>query len=93
MVWRGVPQQPGDTTSEPGRIELDYAKTIPSNRDENNSVTVRYVAGYGTATSDVPELAKQYVYMWCMASHCRRPPLDDEQRAMDALVDLLRYGL
>lgn len=45
-----------DTISEPGRLEPAYNETWPTNvRTQNNAVTVKFTAGYGTTTTDVPE--------------------------------------
>tara|TARA_R110002020_G_scaffold29444_2_gene92826 strand:- start:1841 stop:2782 length:942 start_codon:yes stop_codon:yes gene_type:complete len=43
-----------DTNSEQGRIVLAYDKTYPAVRDVIGNVEVRFVAGYGTARTDVP---------------------------------------
>lgn len=44
-----------DTKNQPGRIEPSYGNSWPSTRDEMNTVTVTYKAGYGDAATDVPE--------------------------------------
>lgn len=44
-----------DTIMEPGRISLAYEQTWPQTRSIENAVTIVYVAGYGVATTDVPE--------------------------------------
>lgn len=43
-----------DTTSEPGRVALAYNQSWPATRGDINAVTVTFVAGYGTARTDVP---------------------------------------
>jgi len=43
-----------DIRREPGRLYPAYSKSWPSVRNQNNAVTVRYVAGYGAAASNVP---------------------------------------
>lgn len=43
-----------DTISEPGRIKLADQQSWPSTRADYNAVIVTFVAGYGTAASDVP---------------------------------------
>ncbi len=50
-----------DTTSEPGRIGLATGKSWPTPRGEIGDIEIIYVAGYGTAASDVPEGAKQAI--------------------------------
>ena len=45
-----------DTDSEPGRVTLKYGKSWPSDTLwPNNPIKVRYVAGYGSSGSDVPQ--------------------------------------
>lgn len=45
-----------DTVSQPGRLEPAYQESWPSNvRVQNNTVTIKFTAGYGTASTDVPE--------------------------------------
>lgn len=48
-----------DTSKEPGRIAEAFDKTWPETRAQVNAVTVRYKAGYGTASTDVPETIRQ----------------------------------
>lgn len=48
-----------DADSNPGRIVLAYGKSWPTVRDQINNVTITFVAGYGTATTDVPEPLRQ----------------------------------
>lgn len=52
-----------DTNTTPGRIVLDDTATWPSTDDRPNAVTITYVAGYGDASSDIPEDIKQAVYL------------------------------
>lgn len=42
-----------DTSSEPGRVTPVFGGTWPTPRQQSNSVTIRFVAGYGSA-DDVP---------------------------------------
>ena len=44
-----------DVSSEPARITPAYDEDFPDTRAEANAVTVTYVAGYGDATTDIPE--------------------------------------
>ena len=44
-----------DSASEPGRITPAWGESWPSTRSVTGAVTVRFVAGYGTNPSDVPE--------------------------------------
>lgn len=92
QTW-GTANYDVDTTSEPGRIRLAYAANTPAIRDVNNAVTVRYVAGYGADATTVPQLAKQWIYLWCQAAYCRRPPLPEERDAMQAIQVTLSYGI
>lgn len=51
-----------DTVSEPGRVALAYGYSWPTARTQNNSIKVRYVTGYGLATS-VPDGIKHWMLM------------------------------
>lgn len=51
-----------DTVSEPGRVALAYDYSWPTARNQNNSIKVRYVAGYGLAAS-VPDGIKHWMLM------------------------------
>ena len=43
-----------DTDTEPGRISLAFNQSGPDIREQNNAVVVTFVAGYGSAATDVP---------------------------------------
>lgn len=49
-----------DAKSQPARITPAYGVTWPSVRDQTNSVTVRFVAGYGAASA-VPDCIKTWI--------------------------------
>jgi uncharacterized phiE125 gp8 family phage protein len=45
-----------DSVSQPARLEPAYNEMWPGNvRAQNNAVTLKFTAGYGTYSSDVPE--------------------------------------
>tara|TARA_R110000868_G_scaffold29889_25_gene111156 strand:+ start:3717 stop:4304 length:588 start_codon:yes stop_codon:yes gene_type:complete len=48
-----------DARRQPGRITPAYGEVWPVTRGTTNAVTVRFVAGYGAAGSDVPEDIRQ----------------------------------
>lgn len=50
------------TTPTPGRISLGYEKSWPDTREQDEAVTITYVAGYGAAES-VPASIKQAILM------------------------------
>jgi uncharacterized phiE125 gp8 family phage protein len=53
-----------DTTSTPGRLQFKRTAVLPSVvLQEINAVRIRFVAGYGDAPSDVPEIYKQAIKM------------------------------
>lgn len=47
-----------DTAGEPARIEPAYGEVWPSTREQQNAVTVTYLAGYGAQASAVPASVK-----------------------------------
>jgi uncharacterized phiE125 gp8 family phage protein len=44
-----------DTVSDPGRIYRAFNQTWPTNRLQRQAISVEFIAGYGSAASDVPE--------------------------------------
>ncbi len=44
-----------DTASRPSRITPAYDESYPSTREVTGAVTIRFVAGYGDASTNVPE--------------------------------------
>ena len=50
-----------DTADDPGYVELAYGQSWPSYRDISNTITIRFVAGYGDSWEDVPEIIRQGV--------------------------------
>lgn len=50
-----------DATRLPGRIVPAYGQTWPVARSQPNAVQVEYVAGYGAASTNVPEPLKQAI--------------------------------
>lgn len=51
-----------DSVSAPARIQPAYGKEWPTPREVSNAVTVRFVAGHGTA-AQVPECIKTWIKM------------------------------
>lgn len=54
QTWSAAEYQV-DTASEPGRLVPAYGYKWPSTRDQLGSVTIRFVAGYGSDPADAPE--------------------------------------
>lgn len=52
-----------DTSSLPGRITLAYGESYPATRQIHHAVTIRFVGGYGSAASNVPQTIKQAVLL------------------------------
>jgi len=52
-----------DTASEPARIKPAYNESWPSTRAEYNAITLTYTAGYGTSTSDIPDIIRNAVLL------------------------------
>lgn len=57
-----------DTYGEPGRVALEPSQSWPATEaDRLNAVTVTYVAGYGSAATDVPQEIRQAIML--LAGH------------------------
>ena len=52
-----------DTDSEPGRITPAYNVSWPTPRSVTNAVTIRYICGYGDATTDIERALLQAMLM------------------------------
>lgn len=50
-----------DTHSKYARITPDFGQSFPSARAQINAITLTYVAGYGDAVTDVPEILRQAI--------------------------------
>lgn len=64
-----------DTATEPGRIEPAYGVAYPATRYQHNAVTVRFVAGYGSFGSDVPEAIRLAIAIWVSHFYEVREPI------------------
>lgn len=80
-----------DTRRMPGRVVPYYGTSWPTARDEPNSVTVRYVAGY-LAMADVPHKVKQAIrYLVTHFDRFRQPVIsgtiqNEVDRTLQALI-------
>lgn len=63
-----------DTKSTPNRITPAYGVAYPSTQTRINTVTVRYVAGYGAKGSDVPEPIRQAIKLLVGQMYAHREP-------------------
>lgn len=86
-----------DATSIPGRIKPIVNGSFPSIRGgDYNSVTVTYVAGYGAAGSDVPEIYKRAIRFLVAHWHMNREAwlngviTAEVQDALRALLSITR---
>jgi len=52
-----------DTDSRPGVIVPSFGNSFPTTRQLRNAVTVTFVAGFGTAGSDVPQPIRQTILL------------------------------
>lgn len=51
-----------DTKSEPGRLILKYGESFPSDTlRPMNPIVIRFIAGYGTAISNIPETIRVWI--------------------------------
>ena len=67
-----------DDKAEPAAIYEAFEKTWPSTRDEVNSVTVEFVAGFGATAADVPEQFKTMIKMMFTHLYEHREPMKDK---------------
>ena len=58
-------EAPSGEYAQHGQVWLAYGQSFPTTRGVVNSVTVTFVAGYGTAATSVPVGIKHGVFMLC----------------------------
>lgn len=69
-----------------GVVWLGYLVSPPDIRATQNAVTITYVAGYGSDPIDVPQAAKDAIYLKVGSLYESRGFDDNEQRAYDSLL-------
>lgn len=85
-----------DTISEPARVKPVFGGSFPSTRDDYNAVTVTFVAGYGTAGSDVPPIYRRAIKFlvghWFLNREAwlTRTTTNEVHDALHALLDVNR---
>jgi uncharacterized phiE125 gp8 family phage protein len=75
-----VDQYQVDAKSRPARILPAYGVFWPSTREQPNAITVRFVAGYGTA-EQVPQCVKQWMLLKIKAGYDNRDTFALDARA------------
>ena len=83
-----------DINSEPGRLSLAYNEVWPNETLRPvNGVVVRFVAGYGSATSAVPNMAKQAIKLMVghMFEHRENAEIKKLEKIPDGVFDLLAF--
>ncbi len=81
-----------DTYAEPGRIEVEWDKTVPAIRYEQNTIAITYVVGYGADASNVPERAKRAIKLYAGAVYDNRDMTPGEVFGWDKAVTSLLWG-
>lgn len=81
-----------DTYSDPGRIIIKSGATAPSNVDRYHSgYKIIYVAGYGSAASDVPILIREGIKLWvAIAYEDRRINIKEPPPEVLAMLQIYR---
>ncbi|KKL52184.1 hypothetical protein LCGC14_2288070, partial [marine sediment metagenome] len=83
-----------DTNSEPGRLSLAYNAVWPNETLRPvNGVVVRFVAGYGSVATAVPNMAKQAVKLMVghMFEHRENTEIKVLEKIPDGVFDLLAF--
>ena len=81
-----------DIYSEPPRIEVDWDKTVPALRQQQNTVAITYVCGYGAAASTTPERAKRAIKLYAGAVYDNRDMTPAEVFGWNAATSSLSWG-
>jgi len=78
-----------DTSREPGRVALKFGKTWPAITLQTiDAVKVRYVSGFGAASSDVPQFIKDAITLYVSIKNETRG--GEEEDPMISVRDVLR---
>lgn len=80
-----------DRAATPGAVKTNYGQTWPPHRQDDNSVSVTWWAGYGPSSSDVPQGIKNAILLYLHELYEKRgngePP-----SAAKALLDAYKWG-
>ena len=78
-----------DIASDPGRIGFDYNITWPTTiLRELAAVKIQFKAGYGDATTDIPENVRDAIFLYCTFRNENRAGETD--KVPSQFLDLLR---
>lgn len=77
-----------DSRTVPGRIYPNYNATWPAVRGDENSVVVRYTAGYGSSSTDVPAVIRHAILLLVAHWHETRQPVTAGSVAQNIQVPL-----
>lgn len=88
-----------DRASTPGAVKTNYGQTWPPHRQDDNSVSVTWWAGYGASGSDVPAAIRHAMLMLCSHWYETRGPMAasgassrEVPYAISSLLDSVRWG-
>jgi uncharacterized phiE125 gp8 family phage protein len=82
-----------DLVRSPGRVVFKRSTSFPSLYDDSQTITVRYVAGYGPEMHDVPEMIRQWIIVQVVTRDAFREAFTDRPahelpgRFVDRLLD------
>lgn len=80
---------------EPGRIQVNYGQTWPTDVRADNVVEIVYDAGYGDNAADVPRAIREAIRVQVTETYLRKRPgvsreqIDNASRSYTSDVDLL----
>jgi uncharacterized phiE125 gp8 family phage protein len=82
---------PGGPQAAPGWVQLPYSGLWPTPQDVSGAVRVRFNAGYGSATGDVPELVKTLLYL--LVGHFHKYRSETVETRFESAVSTLPLGV
>ena len=80
-----------DRASTPGAVKTNYAGTWPPHRQDDNSVSVTWWAGYGASGSDVPQAIRNAILL-CVSEFYEKRGTGAPPEAAKMLLDAYRWG-
>lgn len=80
-----------DRAATPGAVKTNYGQTWPPHRQDDNSVSVTWWAGYGASANDVPQAVRNAILM-CVSEFYEKRGSGSPPDAAKILLDAYRWG-
>lgn len=86
QTW-GSSKYVADSDSDPGRVYLAYNEDWPSHREQRKVVKIRFVAGYGDDSEDIPRPIIEAMLLQLQTFY--EQPINFDKRAIESALESL----